>query len=670
MAHITGTNDSDSEAHALRGTAGNDLIEGLGGADDLYGGDGDDVLDGGTGADRMAGGTGNDTYIVNNIADMVTELSGGGHDTIDSSVTYTLSANVEKLVLTGSNNISAFGNSGGNNLVGNAGNNTLWGGDGNDTLSGGLGSDMLDGGKGADTMNGGAGDDIYLVDNAADSLVEAAGDGHDTVRTAITYTLADNIEDLVITGTGDRFGTGNALNNHITGNAGSNTLGGADGNDVIDGGRGADLMRGGLGDDTFYVDNIGDVVAEYTNAGNDTVYSSINFTLGNNVENLTLTATQNLHATGNALDNHLTGNSGNNSFDGRAGADLMAGGLGNDSYYVDNESDVAVEEAGAGADTVFASVNFTLGANIETLVLTGAGDISGTGNDLDNVLKGNSGANLLTGGDGNDSLYGAAGDTLVGGQGNDAYYVASPFATIVEAANTGLDQVYSSSDYTLSDNLENITLTGTADINATGNSLANSLVGNSGNNRLDGGAGADLMAGGAGDDTYVLDIHTDHLFERAGEGTDTEIAAFSAFLPNNVENLTLSGDGNFTGFGNQFDNVIIGNDGNNKLNGGDGSDTLFGGKGDDLITGFVGLHDVMAGGDGADRFLCFVSQHDTVLITDYSASEGDTLSFSFEENQPDHTLHVSQVGDDTIIVIQQTTINVLNTNMNDIIYHL
>lgn len=569
----------------LAGT-GNSLdnrLTGNSGANTLTGGDGNDTLDGGAAADRLLGGAGDDSYLVDNLADVVVELAGGGVDTVYATVSHVLAANVENLVLGGAAAIDGTGNSGSNLITGNAAAN------------------LLSGGGGADTLAGAAGDDSYLLDSTAVVIVEAENEGRDTVRTALSgHVLGANVENLVLTGSGNIAGSGNSLDNILTGNSGANTLSGGDGHDTLDGGAGADSLVGGTGDDTYIVDDSGDTLVEAASAGTDTVRASISWTLGANFESLLLTGSGAIDGSGNSAANLLTGNSAANRLDGGAGADTLAGLAGDDSYVVDDAGDIVIESVAAGNDLVLASVSCTLAANVENLTLTGSAGIAGTGNDLSNRLTGNAGANALSGGAGNDTLDGGAGaDSLAGGAGDDFYLVDHVDDVVVEMAAEGSDTVQSSLSWTLADHVENLILTGTAALAGTGNELdnrllgnsgANTLLGGSGNDSLDGGAGADSLVGGLGDDTYVLDNAADLVVEGAGEGIDTVQSSLSWTLgaSSNLENLVLLGSAALWGTGNALANRLTGNAAANTLTGGEGDDTLDGGAGADSLLGGLG----------------------------------------------------------------------------------
>ena len=199
-------------------------------------------------------------------------------------------------------------------------------------------------------------------------------------------------------------------NDKITGNAAANTL---------NGGTGTDTLIGGAGHDT-YVTNGGDTITELANQGTDQVNSSITYTLGANLENLVLTGGSTINGTGNALANRITGNTANNTLNGGSGVDTLIGGAGDDSYFTDG-GDTITEAVNAGSDTVKSSVTYTLGANLEHLVLTGATAINGTGNAVANRITGNAAANSLSGGAGADTLIGGAGrDLLYGGAADGA----------------------------------------------------------------------------------------------------------------------------------------------------------------------------------------------------------------------------------------------------------
>ncbi|MBB6340578.1 hypothetical protein HNP49_000728 [Pseudomonas fluvialis] len=289
----------------------------------------------------------------------------------------------------------------------------------------------------------------------------------------------------------------------LEGAGGNDHLEGGSGNDRLNGGTGTDTLTGGLGNDTYVIDSSGDRIIESSTltAETDSVQSSVTWTLGANLERLTLTGSNAINGTGNALANTLTGNTGNNILNGGAGADTLAGGLGNDLYVVDNSHDVISETStlGSEVDGVLSLISWTLGANQENLLLGGSTAINGTGNGLTNALTGNAAANVLNGG--------AGADTLTGGLGNDTYVVDNSGDVISETSTLGseVDGVLSLVNWTLGANLENLLLVGSTAINGMGNSLANSLAGNAAANTLNGGAGSDTLTGGGGADRFVLD---------------------------------------------------------------------------------------------------------------------------------------------------------------------
>ena len=452
----------------------------------LIGNAGNNTLDGKSGVDRMVGGAGNDTYIVDNVGDVIIEVTGEGTDTVLTSVSYSLAVqSLENMTLTGTANINATGNSKANILIGNSGNNTL------------------DGKSGVDRMSGGAGNDIYIVDNVGDVVIEVTGEGTDEVRTSVSYSLGgQSLENMTLTGTGAINATGNSKANILIGNSGNNTL---------DGKGGIDRMVGGAGNDTYVVDNVGDVIIEVTGEGTDTVLTSVSYSLAvQSLENMTLTGTGNINATGNSKANILIGNAGNNVLDGKSGVDRMSGGAGNDTYIVDNVSDVIIEVTGEGTDTVLTSVSYSLAVqSLENMTLTGTGNINATGNSKANILIGNAGNNVLDGKSGVDHM--------TGGLGNDTYVVDSNSDVIVEARDEGTDLILSSVSFAMKVGsfVENLTLTGTGDINVTGNGIGNILTGNSGNNILDGAASTDTLIGGGGRDTLTGGTGSDTFVFRA-----------------------------------------------------------------------------------------------------------------------------------------------------------
>jgi Ca2+-binding RTX toxin-like protein len=522
--------DTRSLIEEAIGGSGNDYLIGNSADNILKGGPGTDILDGGAGADTMYGGPGDDWYEVDNPGDVVVENPGEGTDRYDSYISIdALPANVENIVLYGSTDLYAIANDLPNVISGSLGNNGLYGMGGNDTIYGYAGNDWIDGDSlggsiGDDRMIGGPGDDTYQVNSPGDVVIEQPGEGTDQIDSYLSLTLPANVENLVLYGFPNLNGTGNGLANVISGNLGSNILRGLAGNDslygyagddTLDGGTGADMLVGGTGNDTYFVDNSGDAVIEKPNEGTDLVRSSINYALPGNVENLSLTGSANIAGVGNGLANTIIGNTGNNTLDGRGGADTMKGGRGNDIYEVENAGDVVVEGLNQGTDRLDSYFSITLPANVEDLVLYGATNLNGTGNSLANVLNGSLGNNALKGLGGNDTLYGYAGndtldggtgaDTLRGGLGNDTYVLDNSGDKVIEAANQGTDTVRTAVSYVLPVNVENLTLLGSGNINATGNGLANRIIGNAGNNLLDGKAGNDVLTGAGGRDSFLFD---------------------------------------------------------------------------------------------------------------------------------------------------------------------
>jgi Ca2+-binding RTX toxin-like protein len=544
------------------------------------------------------------------------------------------------------------GGLGNDKLDGGGNNDYLNGGADNDTLIGGAGNDILFGDTGNDSMVGGLGDDIYVIDSVGDKLTELVGQGQDVVLSSLVdYTLGANIEGLALGSTGVN-GIGNTLNNTISGNnlgnkldgglgndelygdAGADTLLGGSGNDTLDGGFHADKMTGGLGNDTYVVNDAGDVVTELAGGGVDLVKTTVNgFMLGANLENLTLTGSADISGSGNDLANILVGNTGenilvggkgNDTLDGGGDQDVLLGGLGNDVYVVDNPADIAHENAGEGWDAVISSVSYDLGksSQIETLILSSAVDILGRGNIFDNIiamvgagaadLRGGGGNDVLNGGVNDDRLFGNDdNDTLTGGAGNDTL-----------AGGAGED----------------------------------SLNGGEGNDELFGDA-SDTLVGGAGDDTYRLSDEGDTIVELAGEGWDRVSSNLSkTVLSENVEELKLYGTA-ISGFGNALDNLIEGSSGsdnfldggagNDRIDGYAGVDTLVGGAGDDVLWG-----EVMVGGAGNDIYAFmadeFVIMEDAGGGTDLARSVGDgyTLDANVENLEIATDLNIGGNGNE------------------------
>ncbi|MEY4863984.1 MAG: hypothetical protein RLZ51_2079, partial [Pseudomonadota bacterium] len=637
------------------------VIVGGSGNDTLNGGLGNDTLDGGVGLDVLVGGGGNDTYRVDAAGDLITELAGGGVDTVVTVLAaYTLGVELESLTYNGTDSFVG---------VGNAFANTLTGGAGNDSLRGGLGNDSLDGLGGNDTLVGDAGNDTFVVDSAGDVVIELTNGGTDNVRTGLSsYTLPGEVESLAYIGVAAFTGTGNALANGLVGGPAADLLSGGAGNDSLNGAAGNDTMDGGLGNDTYTVDAIGDVLIEFAAGGLDTVRTTlVNYTLGAELENLAYAGTLAFTGVGNVAANMVTGagntdslqggggndtlngglandtligDTGNDSLDGGAGADSMIGGEGNDTYVLDAVGDSIVELAAGGTDTVRTTLAaYTLAPEIEHLTYVGTVAFTGFGNVAANIITGAVGTDLLQGGDGNDTLVGAAGndtligeaghdsldgglgsDSMVGGDGDDVYLVDAATDAVIELTAGGVDTVRTTLlTYALSSELEHLSYIGSAAFSGTGNALANSLTGATGSDRLQAGAGNDTLLGAAGNDTLIGEAGDDWLDGAAGvdsmvggDGDDTylvdsvsdqvfELAVGGTdTVRTALAAYTLPGEvENLTATG----TLALAGNGNtlaNVITGSIAADVLSGLEGQDTLLGGAG-NDTLRGGAGADR---------------------------------------------------------------------
>jgi Ca2+-binding RTX toxin-like protein len=559
---LDGGNDKDT----LEGNGGDDWLEGGSENDTLLGGAGIDYLFGGQGDDHMEGGSGGDTYFVDSVGDTVVEAFDpffGTFDYVSSTIDYTLGAYVERLGLDGSANIDGTGNSLDNFLFGNSGDNVLsglggvddisgfegadylyggsegdeldggadddnlFGEEGDDTLIGGSEDDELDGGTGADIMAGGTGDDLYVVDNAGDVVTELNNQGTaDLIMSSIGLVLPAYVENLWLTGTANISGIGNLQANMLIGNAGNNALTGVTGADYLYGFGGNDVLWGGAGGDTIDGGE-GIDTAVYTGS-NEGVYvdMSINLYFGGHATGDTLTSVENL--IGSSYDDVLVGYTGTNVLTGAAGNDALFGAFDDDTLLGGKDDDTLTGGTGAdvlnGGDGTDTASYLTAAAGLTVSLTTGSGtgDAQGdtfisienlTGSGFTDTLVGDGNANVLNGGGGIDTLQGLLGD--------DTYVVENTADVILEITNEGNDTVFSTVDFRLSDNLENLVLQGSTGLQGYGNGSVNALFGNSGADLLDGGAGADVLTGGAENDFFVFHVgeaHGDAVVDFIGNG--------------------------------------------------------------------------------------------------------------------------------------------------------
>lgn len=553
---LTGSAGDD----VLTGLGGNDLILGQAGADTLEGGAGNDTIDGGAGHDvALLGGT-RASYVASRSGSRLFLAGPDGSDDYAAVETFVFADGAFAADLIGVATVSiaplaasqAEGQSGITPftftvtrsgdlaaihsvgwVVGGAGANPADAADFGGALP--AGTLTFAAGEASKTIVVGvAGDAVIEADEGFAVTLVGPSDGLGIGTASAAGTILN--DDGGATGGPDTI-LGTAGDDSLAGLGGDDSLSGLEGADTLDGGSGADTLRGGPGDDLLLVDNAADRVIEALNQGQDTIRATVDVVLPAHVEALILAGAA-LAGTGNNLPNLILGHAGANTLSGLGGADTLIGGPGDDTYVAD-ATDMLVELPGGGIDRVIATTSFSLASlpEIEHLTLGGSRPTVGTGHAGDNLLVGNSAANrldglagkdslhgglgddTLRGGEGADSLFGGGGlDRLEGGPGDDLYRVTEAGVLVVEAADGGIDTVFSTASFTLPNHVENLTLLGGSAIDGVGNGLANGLVGNNFANLLEGLGGADSLAGGHGDDTLIGGAGADTL--SGGNGAD------------------------------------------------------------------------------------------------------------------------------------------------------
>jgi Ca2+-binding RTX toxin-like protein len=545
---------------------------GDGSAETVYGGSLADHLDGGGGADVLYGRGGDDVFDNVTSDDLAEDIfdGGAGSDTLDLDDYVLLYPGPP--VLLGDNGMTSVEVINLHGPTAGVGINSV-------ELAIPLANSSSDG---TVTVNGARAQDYIhgdRINNADISLHLNGGDGNDYLYGGAGGDTLDggNDEDTLEGNGGDDWLEGGNQNDTLLGGAGI---------DYLFGEQGDDYMEGGSGGDTYFVDSAGDEVVETFDPllgafTFDYVSSTIDYTLGAYVERLGLEGSANIDGTGNSLDNFLFGNSGDNVLSGLGGIDDISGFEGADQLYGGSEGDEL--DGGAGEDNLF----------------------------------GEEGADTLIGGSEDDELDGGTGaDSMAGGTGDDLYVVDNAGDVVTELNNEGTaDLIMSSIGRVLPAYVENLMLTGTANINGIGNLQDNMLVGNAGNNTLTGVTGADYLKGAGGNDVLWGGADGDTI--DGGEGIDTAVytGSFEGVYADMSINLyfgghatgdTLTGVENL--IGSSYDDVLVGYTGTNVLTGAAGNDALFGafdddtllgGKDNDTLTGGTGA-DVLNGGDGTD----------------------------------------------------------------------
>lgn len=534
---LTGTDAPQT----LEGQGGNDVLTAGKGAVTLYGDGGNDTLTGSRNADLLFGGDGNDK-IFSGKGDFVD--GGAGDDEITAGPQQTVSGGdgTDRLILDFSSStapvdlvlgVGADGFTGDRYNIRYSSIETfsILGGSANDNIEGNSADDRLFGGAGADTLLGKGGNDLL-----------EAGIGGQAPEPDLTTGGSDITFPVLLDDKFNASATGGApqVAIHLVSDIGNRSstadffaLTAAEGAKLkIDLSQVEDLNL------AFYR------IRVFDEAGTEIINDDGSLTI-DGFPHVDTTLAAGIYFVEIQSDNQFIRSTGFDTIISLSSAvppakhNVLRGGAGDDGYFVHAADDVVIELANEGRDTVVADLSWRLTSHLEDLRLSGTGAFSGTGNALDNQLTGNTGANLLKGGAGNDRLDGGGGaDILYGGTGNDLYIVDNAQDRVREVLDQGIDNVFSAVTYTLTANVETLTLTGTAAINGIGNGLDNALNGNGavnvlkggdgidllrglgGNDILQGGAGDDRFDGGAGNDMLTGGLGADKfLFDSAGLAT-------------------------------------------------------------------------------------------------------------------------------------------------------
>ena len=522
----------------LASGSGNDSIVQSGRVDNIFFlGAGDDTVNSGLGVDSIDGGAGNDLAIldfsVGDTLDMAGVQGGGNPDggTWFRPLANNFSNRPDNISLRGFEHVQVTGTSKSDNILGTYGDDTLIGGDGNDTLDGwwggnnyidgGAGDDVLKGsygigGSGAnDTIYGGAGNDRITPLLGSDKVY--GGTGNDTIS-ATDYPSDGYGVDVFDGGDGDDVVSDISFGSFSSGATKTN----AATRMQLDGGSGFDTLSVDFGNQTqaiVFLEGTSNS-ADFSNGSYFHNFEALgNFIAGSGDDTITLTSRG---------DNNLAGGDGNDTINPGLGIDYVLGGAGNDLLILDYSLGDSANVSGVLLNGSYMERHDLNTNSVVDSIYAGEFEhYQITGGSKADYLFGGGGDDSLYGGSGDDTLNGGAGDdSMIGGSGNDVYYVDSVRDIVIEHTDEGTDRVYASLIYVLGDNLENLSLLSTSNINGTGNSGNNSITGNSGNNVLSGLDGNDTIDGGAGNDTI-----------NGGDGFDT------AVFTGNFADYSISYDG-------------------------------------------------------------------------------------------------------------------------------